>query len=369
MATLSIPRPTVRVREVSHTFGAGDNRKQVLFENSIDLMPGEVVIMTGPSGSGKTTLLTLVGALRTLRSGSIEMLGRELRDLGPEALVQARRDVGFIFQAHNLFESLTAFENVSLALELRALGDAERRAQVTGILERLGLGQRIDHKPQALSGGQRQRVAIARALVREPPLILADEPTAALDKETGRDVIQALKDLAARKGTSVLIVTHDSRVLRSADRIVSMIDGCIVSNVAVQETIEVCAFLTKCSVFAGYPADVLNEFAQKMRLETFEPGVVLIRQGDAGDRFFIVRDGSCDVHITTANGAQLRGDEKQRGDFFGEAALITGEARNATVIARGPVEVLTLDKDNFQRALTGSKSFEDQVRAALYHRG
>ncbi len=362
-------RPVVRVRGVNHTFGAGDNRKQVLFDNSIDLMPGEVVIMTGPSGSGKTTLLTLIGALRSLQTGSIELHGRELRELGPLALVQARRDVGFIFQAHNLFESLTAFENVSLALELRSPDDDEQRRLVTGMLERLGLGARINHKPQALSGGQRQRVAIARALVREPPLILADEPTAALDKETGRDVIQALKELAARKGTAVLIVTHDSRVLRSADRIVSMIDGAIVSNVAVQETIEVCAFLMKCHLFAGYPAAVLNEFAQQMKLETFEPGEVLIRQGDAGDRFFIVRDGSCDVYITESDGSQVRGDEKQRGDFFGETALITGDPRSATVIARGPVEVLTLDKENFQRALSGSKSFEDQIRAALYHRG
>lgn len=237
------------------------------------------------------------------------------------------------------------------------------------ILERLGLGERLDHKPQALSGGQRQRVAIARALVREPPLILADEPTAALDKDTGRDVVDSLKELAQRKGATVLIVTHDSRVLRSADRIVNMIDGAIVSNVAVQETLEICEFLMKCPVFTGYPAAVLNEFAQKVESQTYEAGEVLITQGDVGDRFFVVRDGICDVYLRDADGTQTRGEPKHRGDFFGETALITGEPRNATVIARGSVEVLTLDKENFQRALDGSKSFEDQVRAALYQRG
>src|SRR5438034_9796181 len=210
--------PAVRVAGLNHHYGQGDTRSQVLFDNHLEIAPGEIVILTGPSGSGKTTLLTLVSGLRTVQTGSVQVLGRELRGLRPAELIQSRRGIGFIFQAHNLFDSLTACQNVKMALELpgaRRAGLRERpgNARATELLTALGLGHRIYYKPAQLSGGQRQRVAIARALANRPKLVMADEPTAALDEKSGRDVVNLLQQLAREEGTTSLIVTHDNRIL------------------------------------------------------------------------------------------------------------------------------------------------------------
>ena len=190
---LSAIKPTVEIQGVCHFFGQGELRKQVLFENTLTLNAGEIVIMTGPSGSGKTTLLTLIGALRTLQMGSLRVLGQEYRNLGPTELIRVRQQIGFIFQAHNLFGSLTALQNVRMALELHRQPTSAMNHKAEEMLTKLGLENRIRHKPYQLSGGQRQRVAIARALVNRPKLILADEPTAALDKQSGRDVVNLLQ--------------------------------------------------------------------------------------------------------------------------------------------------------------------------------
>ena len=177
---------TVRVEQVNHHFGESEHRNQVLFDNSLEVGPGELVVVTGPSGSGKTTLLSLIGALRSVQEGQIQVLGHELGGLPAPELVAIRRNIGFIFQAHNLFDSLSAYDNVKMAMALGRCPAGTMRAQGLAILQRLGLGNRADYKPRALSGGQRQRVAIARALVNRPKLVLADEPTAALDKEFER---------------------------------------------------------------------------------------------------------------------------------------------------------------------------------------
>jgi putative ABC transport system ATP-binding protein len=220
--------PSIHIRALNHYFGTGENRKQVLSDNHLTLYSGEMVVMTGPSGSGKTTLLTLIGGIRSVQEGSVRVLAREMYGLSPRQLMEVRRDIGFIFQAHNLFDSLTAVQNVRMSLELKAYPGQDLDRMAATILTRLGLGQRLDHKPHALSGGQRQRVAIARALVNRPRLILADEPTAALDKASGHEVINLLKEMAQRGGSTILLVTHDNRVLDKADRIINMIDGRIV---------------------------------------------------------------------------------------------------------------------------------------------
>jgi putative ABC transport system ATP-binding protein len=187
---------SVQVRGLNYYFGQGDLRKQVLYDINLDLRRGQIVIMTGPSGSGKTTLLTLIGALRSPGQGSLKVLGQELVGLGDRQMVAVRRNIGFIFQAHNLFESLTATQNVEMAVELTGnLRAKEERAEA--MLAKVGLGDRSHHKPAALSGGQKQRVAIARALVNRPQLILADEPTAALDKASGRDVVTLMQQLSS----------------------------------------------------------------------------------------------------------------------------------------------------------------------------
>jgi putative ABC transport system ATP-binding protein len=218
--------PAVAIRNLNFFYGEGELRKQVLFDINLQIAPGQIVIVTGPSGSGKTTLLTLLGALRTATLGSLQVLGQELVGLSPGELVTVRRRIGFIFQAHNLFESLTARQNVLLSLDLHGQ-TAHRREQAAAMLTALGLGERIDYLPRALSGGQKQRVAIARALVHRPQLVLADEPTAALDKKTGREAVALMQRLVKEEGTTILMVTHDNRILDIADRLIELVDGSI----------------------------------------------------------------------------------------------------------------------------------------------
>jgi putative ABC transport system ATP-binding protein len=222
--------PAIAIRNLNHFFGSGELRKQILFDISADIHPGEIVINTGPSGSGKTTLLTLVCGLRSVQEGSVQTLGVELNGASPQTLVDVRRNIGFIFQAHNLLDSLTACQNVQMGVHLDGPSNLkESRERSIEMLGAVGLSKRIDHYPHQLSGGQKQRVAIARALVRKPKIVLADEPTAALDKASGREVVELLHHLAVDQGCSILMVTHDNRILDIADRILTLEDGKISS--------------------------------------------------------------------------------------------------------------------------------------------
>jgi len=233
----SMGPPAVQVKNLDFYFGRGDLCKQVLYDINLILPPGQIVIMTGPSGSGKTTLLTLIGALRSIHAGSLQVLGQELVGLSNRSLVSVRRNIGFIFQAHNLFESLTAAQNVEMAVELTGKF-RNKRTQAVDILSKVGLADRVDYKPQSLSGGQKQRVAVARALVNQPQLILADEPTAALDKKSGRDVVALMQRLAKEEGRTILMVTHDNRILDMADRIINLVDGRLESDDTIQHFVE-----------------------------------------------------------------------------------------------------------------------------------
>lgn len=211
---------------LNHYFTEGADRKQILFDIDLTIHSGEIVIMTGPSGSGKTTLLTLMGGLRSTQEGSLKVLGQELRDASNQTMVRLRRNIGYIFQSHNLLSFLTAHQNVRLSLELHeAMLDRDLDRKATNMLEKVGLGHRLDYYPDSLSGGQKQRVAIARALVTHPKIILADEPTAALDKQSGRDVVDIMQQLAKEQGCAILLVTHDHRILDIADRTLHMEDG------------------------------------------------------------------------------------------------------------------------------------------------
>ncbi|OCQ96546.1 ABC transporter [Nostoc sp. MBR 210] len=218
--------PVIAIKNLNHYYGKGSLKRQILFDINLEIYPGEIVIMTGPSGSGKTTLLSLIGGLRSVQEGSLKFLGVELFGASQTQLVQIRRNIGYIFQAHNLLGFLTARQNVQMAVELNdkvSQNDAIAKAET--MLTAVGLKNRVNYYPDNLSGGQKQRIAIARALVNNPPLVLADEPTAALDKQSGRDVVEIMQRLAKEQGTSILLVTHDNRILDIADRIVEMEDG------------------------------------------------------------------------------------------------------------------------------------------------
>lgn len=234
----SDPRsPVLALRRLSHWFGDGDSRKQVLCDVDLSVSPGEIVLLMGPSGCGKTTILTLAGALRSVQSGSVVFDGNELAGADTQTQLASRRKIGFIFQAHNLHRSLTAIENVRMALEAHGPDALEGwREKCAEALARVGLADKIDAFPDNLSGGQKQRVAVARALVGRPLLVLADEATAALDKRSGRDVVELLRKLAREQHAAVLMVTHDNRIVDIADRIIEMEDGRIVGTAAATPT-------------------------------------------------------------------------------------------------------------------------------------
>ncbi len=224
-------RAPIVVRGLNHWFGEGEAAKQALFDIDVDIEAGKLITLVGPSGSGKTTLLTLIGCLRRVQEGSVSLLGSELFGASEGQLVAYRRQLGFIFQAHNLHDSLTAMQNVRMGIEVHGREAMLRWEEAAAlILTTLGLGDRLNYIPSRLSGGQKQRVAVARALVGNPEIILADEPTAALDKDTGLQVVQLLKRLGEERGTTTLMVTHDNRILDMSDRIISMEDGRIVSG-------------------------------------------------------------------------------------------------------------------------------------------
>jgi putative ABC transport system ATP-binding protein len=362
-------RTTVRASNVNYFFGEGDSRNQVLFDTSIEIDAGQLVVMTGPSGSGKTTLLTLIGALRSVQSGRIEILDRSLSGLKRRDLVAVRRDIGFIFQMHNLFDSLSALENVKMALQLGGCPVSEMRRRGTEILERLGLGHRIDHKPRALSGGQRQRVAVARALVNRPKLILADEPTAALDKDSSRIVVSLLKELTTQDGCTVMMVTHDNRILELADRIVNMVDGSISSDIVLRDAVMVCEFLRTVDLFKHLTPTELTNIAEKMKRRRYAKGEAIIKEGEPGEEFFLIGRGSVEVRRRGTDAEERLVATLVAGNFFGERALIIDEPRNATCAAASDqVEVFALDKPSFTHALEISASFKDQIQAIYFKR-
>jgi putative ABC transport system ATP-binding protein len=360
--------PAVHVESVDHFFGDGEARNQVLYDNSIEIPAGQLVITTGPSGSGKTTLLTLIGALRSVQSGRIRVLGHDLSGLQGPDLVRMRRNIGFIFQMHNLFDSLSALENVMMAMQLGDCPASERRRRGTEILDRLGLGHRTDHTPKMLSGGQRQRVAVARALVNKPKLILADEPTAALDKDSSRIVVNLLKELTTQEGCTVMMVTHDNRILELADRIVNMVDGTIKSDVVLRDAVMICEFLRTVELFKNLTPTEITNIAEKMRRRRYARNEIIIREGDPGEEFFLIGQGEVDVRKRGEEGTQRHLATLDVGHFFGEQALIADVPRNATCTAASDVEVFVLGKDDFKRALATSASFEEQLQAIYFQR-
>ena len=228
--------PIIAGEAVNFAFGQGELRKQILFDVSLQIQPGEIVLLTGPSGSGKTTLLTLIAGLRSMQEGRLTVLGHSLHQASQSDLLQLRRKIGFIFQAHNLLPYLTALQNVQVMFDLHPhVTSQDGRHRAEAMLKQVGLGERMNYPVSRLSGGQKQRVAIARALVGEPQLVLADEPTAALDGTSGREVVNILQGLAREHKRPILMVTHDARVLDIADRIIEMQDGYLMAATSTKE--------------------------------------------------------------------------------------------------------------------------------------
>ena len=218
----------IDVDRLNFSFGSGVLTQPVLKNVTISIQQGEIVLITGPSGSGKTTFLTIIGGLRQASHGSVIVLDQQLINSDEQAKIKIRKQIGYIFQQHNLLKSLTALQNVSMTLEMsNTMTEQQRLDRSEAMLAAVGLGDRLDYKPDQLSAGQRQRVSIARALVGQPKIVLADEPTASLDKQSGYEAVSLLKRLAKESQTTILLVTHDYRILDIADRVVELEDGVI----------------------------------------------------------------------------------------------------------------------------------------------
>lgn len=430
-------QPVLRISGVNHYFGSGDTRTQVLFDNNLEVMPGELVIMSGPSGSGKTTILTLIGGLRTLQEGEIEVWDpdrgdyRTLKGVPEPELVNVRRLIGFIFQRHNLFDSLTAVQNIRMAQRLKENAATDPDSDARDVLTYLLLGEkdlsgksqksRFDYKPAQLSGGQRQRVAIARALINRPKLVLADEPTAALDANSGLAVVTLVQELARSRpeadlkklvrsaedagengrlaewqvpllkriatehGTTSLIVTHDARIMNLADRIVHMERGRIESNVVVAERLFVREGLRQSPAFAAVLPEEQEKLADSVligvhpteevraghlarspgRVEVYDPGQFIVRQGEAVNaesKFYLIRRGTVEV-LRDADGATQKLTELGAGRYFGEVAFLLDQPRNASVRALTRVEVYTISRAAFDRFESVSRPFIERVLA------
>jgi len=215
---------------VSKDFGTGETRVRALIDVELELPPGELTLLVGPSGCGKTTLISIVAGLLDPTVGTVEVLGRELTAMRGRRLVNFRGEkIGFVFQQYNLLPALTAAENAAVPLLIARWNRSKAVERASEMLSQVGLGNKLKAYPNQLSGGQQQRVAIARALVHEPQLLVCDEPTAALDAQSGQTVMGLIRDVAVKPGRAVIVVTHDSRIYHFGDRMVSMDDGRIVS--------------------------------------------------------------------------------------------------------------------------------------------
>lgn len=291
-----MPSPII-IDNVNHHFGEGDLRRQILFNVKTEIQAGEIILLTGPSGSGKTTLLTLIGALRTTQAGSLQVLGRELMGANEQTLTEVRTRIGYIFQSHNLLEALTAQQNVQMALQLQPHLRHDQHNQLAAeALTAVSLEDKLHVHPSELSGGQRQRVAIARALAGQPDIILADEPTASLDRNTGREIVELLQQLARQKSVTVVLVTHDNRILDIADRILTLEDGRLSSlmNTVTSDTQHMMRMLAQ-DIRKGHLVQRVSEMSQaefsqmlqqitaetKRMLETIE-----LLQGDAFESIY-----------------------------------------------------------------------------------
>jgi putative ABC transport system ATP-binding protein len=355
---------TLRCRRVCHWFGAAETRTQVLTDVDLEVGSGEVVILTGPSGSGKTTLLTLIGGLRRVQDGSLRVLGQEMNGLNAGQLATLRRNIGFIFQNHNLFSSLMAIENVRMATAIRRGTAADMNDRATRMLARLGLGERLFYRPAKLSGGQRQRVAIARALVNSPALVLADEPTASLDAASGQEVLSILRELAdGPTRSTVVIVTHDQRVLDRADRIINLVSGRVVSNVRPEVSVRIVRILQRLPGLAEVNVATLTRCADQMFVQLFRRGDVVVRENTTGDRWFLVGDGTAEA---SRDGNVVH--EIREGGYFGDITALSQNLVENTVRAKTNLEVFVMEQHALERILAADPSFDAHVRRELMSR-
>jgi putative ABC transport system ATP-binding protein len=308
------------VTDLTVEYSSGGLLVRPITERSMSAEDGQLVVLLGPSGCGKTTLLSCLAGLLTPTAGSIRLDGREVTTLkGPELTAYRRNQVGVVFQAFNLLPSLTAHGNVVAPMALAGVGRAEAARRASDLLEQVGLANRMHHRPGAMSGGQQQRVAIARALVHDPPLVLADEPTAHLDHLQVEGVLKLIRELAA-PGRIVIVATHDDRVTNLADVVVELV-----------------------------PAGTVGQDREPEHQELAD-GEVLFRQGDPGELVYLIESGQVAIYHELFDGGEQPVDVMGAGRYFGELAPLLRLPRSASARAVGPTVVTGYTLRRFRQA-------------------
>jgi putative ABC transport system ATP-binding protein len=318
----------LEIRDLTVEYGSGGYRIRPLDGIDVSAEDGELVVLLGPSGCGKTTLLSCIAGLLTPTAGAIRFGDVEVQSLSGGALADYRRQtVGIVFQAFNLVKSLTARENVMAPLLLAGTGRRAARERADELLERVALGERADHRPANLSGGQQQRVAIARALVNNPPLLLADEPTAHLDHIQVEGILRLLRELAA-PGRVLIVSTHDDRVTRLADRVIEMT-----------------------------PRGAEPVLPEPIQVELGE-GELLFAQGDRSDYVYMVDEGSIGLYRVLEDGTEDLFTVISAGQYFGELGPLLGTPRSASARATAPTRLTGYPIHEFSRRFP---NFQRQV--------
>ncbi|NEO44739.1 MAG: ATP-binding cassette domain-containing protein [Moorea sp. SIO4A3] len=351
----------VAIQNLNHYYQEGRGRRQVIFNINLTIKEGETLFLTGESGSGKTTLISLIGCLRSVQEGSLKILGQELRGAGQSQLMNLRRNLGYVFQHFNLFDFMNICQNVQVSLELQENFDPDQaRLKSEALLKKVGLEHRLNAYPRELSGGQKQRVAIARALVHRPKLILADEPTAALDSKTGREVVELIQGLAKQQGSAVLIVTHNNRILDLADRIVRIKDGQLGVGYVEQLSLILPTLTDK----------QLTEIASKIELRTYEPGLTIIGQGDPAKEFYILIEGTVEVINKNDDSEAIVLERLEQGNFFGEISLLKGDKciENVRVTSESEAKVMVINRETFLKMIYESKLTNAVINYQMFQR-
>ncbi len=353
----------VEASGLKHSYQTGRVRTEVLHGIDLTILSGQNVFLTGYSGSGKTTLISLIGCLRSVQEGSLKVVGEEIKGASEAKLRKMRRRIGYVFQHFNLLDFMTIRQNVQQIMKLQK-NYSEKKARLLSeeMLDRVGLGDRVNTYPTELSGGQKQRVAIARALVHRPRLVLADEPTAALDSVTGREIIEIFQKLVREQNSAALIVTHNIRILDGADEIFQMEDGHL--GVAAREQLSL-----------ALPTLMdweLEKVVGHSELQVYQPGDVIIRQGDIATAFFILVKGEIEVVRTRPDMQEEHiATRCNRGDYFGEIGLLQENSlRTATVRAAGSMktEVLAIGRDTFIKMVDESKMTRAVIKDEMIQR-
>ena len=335
----------VSIKRLHHFFAEGSLRKQVLFDINLDIYPQEFVILTGPSGSGKSTLLSLVGCLRSVQTGSLQVLEQELRGVDKRVMTEVRRNFGYITQSSNLLHFLTAQQNVQMALELNpTLVKKEREARAKSMLEAVGLGKYLRCYPNNLSGGQRQRVAIASALVTQPKLILADEPTAALDRKSGRNVVTLMHRLAKDQGSAVLMVTHDNRILDLADRIINVEDGRLGFDISHELAL----------LFPGIDTNLLDRISVRPTVHSCMSGEVLRLSSDRASNFYVILSGEVDIFQERIGHSARRLRHMKEGEYFSGIGFLQAEQSVAIQATTEEANLVAIEQTLFRAMIASS---------------